>query len=125
MQNQIELAAYYLHLKDPNRSDVENWLLAEKQVHDQIRSEALKRRREYYRNCSVAYSRLVINKMKVMDCPSSAKRIESIVQKNYTWTKTDRDVRRKCICKNMNTSIKSIIQRINLRDYSQDKYILI
>lgn len=125
MQNQIELAAYYLHLKHTERSDVENWVLAEKQVHDRIRSEALKRRQYFYRNCSVAYTRMVINKMKVVDCPNNAIKIKSIVQKNYTWTKLDRDVRKKCICKNMNTSIKSIMQRINLRDYSKDKYILI
>ena len=119
MEEQIRLEAYYIHLKNPHQSDVENWLQAEKKI-----KNTRKELQQFYERYRIVYKKHVIDKTKIKDCPPQKDKILFIVRKNNKII-PDSDIHRYCLCKNMNRSITSLIEKVDYSKTRHNKYIII
>ena len=124
MENLIRLEAYYNHLKYPNNTELDNWLLAEKKVKSQNeKSYKLNNMYKVWFN-HICYSQLGFNKTILKDSPTTKKKLLFIIRKNNRYIK-EHNMLKICMCKNMNSVINSQIRKITYPSkYSKD-YILI
>ena len=121
MNDQIQLEAYYNHLKYPEQTDVENWLMAEKKLKKQTYRKNLQ---QFYERYRIVYKKSAIDKTKVKDCPTKRDAILFIVRKNEK-REPHKNIHKYCICKNMNRAIKTFIERINYTQTQNGKYVII
>ena len=106
MEEQIRLEAYYTHLRYPEQSDVENWLMAEKSVLEKNKKERLQ---QFYERYRVVYTKKVLDTTKLKDCPASRDDIILIFHKNKICN-PNKNIHKYCVCKNMNQFIKPLIR---------------
>lgn len=124
MDNLIRLEAYYNHLKYPNNTELDNWLLAEKKVKSE--NERSNKLNTIYKDWFnyVCYSQIGFNKTTLKDSPTTRKKLLFIIRKNNRCIK-EHNMLKICMCKNMNSIINSQIRKITYPSkYSKD-YILI